>query len=292
MKYLIPVLVGGAGAIVVVTTAFAQAHGAFAGRATLMPYLYGYAAALTLLLIAGAMAVKAAKQDKLSQSPPSPPPAVSVHLENIGNPIHDQSYRQAIAASQPAEEPRPVPMLEVIDDKNILIAYNGREWYEQDAGASHLITNKPNAHVIVFRKKPALPGESSLPLSRVSAHLTFRGKDGSQLLIDFGTWLREYTHYVNFVRAETHSLILSSGAKADGKIDGRVYAFDNPHHTDPRHLHFSSAIVVRAPTKKMLMDNCSEVEIVLMADQTTVYHDTFTFFLDPDGTMRNFNVAS
>ena len=55
---------------------------------------------------------------------PLPPPAVNVHFENIGNPVHDQSNRQTIAASQPAQEPRPSPMLEVIDDKNILIAYN------------------------------------------------------------------------------------------------------------------------------------------------------------------------
>jgi hypothetical protein len=192
---------------------------------------------------------------------------------------------------KPKKELLPSPMLEVVEDKNILIAYNGREWYEEDPRAPHLISNKPNAHIIVFRKKPALPGESSSPLSRVSAHPTFRGKDGSRLVINFGTWLREHTHYVNFVRAETHALVLSSGVKADGKIDERVYALDNPHHTDPRHLK-PPGIVFGAPTEKLLMDSCSEVKIVLMADQTTVYHGTFTFFLDPDGTMRNFNVAS
>jgi hypothetical protein len=196
--------------------------------------------------------------------------------------------------AEPKQELLPSPMLEVIEDKNILIAYNGREWHEEDPGTPHLISSNLNAHIIVFRKKLALPGESSSPLSRVSAHLTFRGKDDSQLVINFGTWLREYTHYVNFVRAETHALVLSSGVKADGKIDEcRVYAFDNPHHTDPRHAkHHSGIIVVRAPTEKPLMDNCSEVEIVLIADQTTVYHGTFTFILDPDGTMRNFNLAN
>jgi hypothetical protein len=63
MKYLIPVLVGGATATVAITTAIAQAHGAFTGNASLKPYLYGYGAATLLLLIAVITAIKAGRQE-------------------------------------------------------------------------------------------------------------------------------------------------------------------------------------------------------------------------------------
>jgi hypothetical protein len=63
MKYLIPVLTGGATIAAAVTTALAVARGAFTGHVRLTPYLYGYGAAVALLLIAASMAVRAAKQE-------------------------------------------------------------------------------------------------------------------------------------------------------------------------------------------------------------------------------------
>jgi hypothetical protein len=63
MKYLIPVLMGGAAISVTITTAVAQAHGAFTGNASLKPYLYGYGAAATLLLIALIVAINAGRQE-------------------------------------------------------------------------------------------------------------------------------------------------------------------------------------------------------------------------------------
>jgi hypothetical protein len=205
--------------------------------------------------------------------------------------IGSEFFRQP-EAPQPKSAPAVTPLLEVIDDKAILIACNGGEWYEEDRSNPHLISNKLNAHILVFRKKPALTGEASPPLHRVTAHLTFRGRDGSQLLIDFGTWLREYTHYVDFMRAETHALVLSTGVRASGKVDENVYALDNPHQTDPRKARFQSGIrIIKAPTEKPLMANCCEVEIVVVAGNTTVYHDTFKFSLDPEGTMRSFGSA-
>ena len=59
MKYLTPVLVGGAAITAAITTAIAQAHGAFNGRVPPTPYFYGYAAAVVLLLIAAAIAMSA-----------------------------------------------------------------------------------------------------------------------------------------------------------------------------------------------------------------------------------------
>jgi hypothetical protein len=63
MKYLTPVLVGGAAITAAVTTAIAQAHGVFNGHASLMPYLYAYGASAVLLLLAVAMAIHAGRQE-------------------------------------------------------------------------------------------------------------------------------------------------------------------------------------------------------------------------------------
>src|SRR5947207_5084622 len=53
MKNLIPVLMGAAAIIAAITSAVAQAHGAFIGNAWLRPpYVYGYAATAILSLIA------------------------------------------------------------------------------------------------------------------------------------------------------------------------------------------------------------------------------------------------
>jgi len=64
MKYLIPVLVGVAGTIAALTTALAQAHGALIGGAWLRPpYVYGYAVAALLVLIAVATAINTVMQE-------------------------------------------------------------------------------------------------------------------------------------------------------------------------------------------------------------------------------------
>jgi hypothetical protein len=61
MKYLIPVLVGGA--TIAVTTTLALTHGAFSGRASLVPYLLGYGIALALLIFAGVIAVDSHRRE-------------------------------------------------------------------------------------------------------------------------------------------------------------------------------------------------------------------------------------
>src|SRR5207249_2117556 len=68
MKYLIPVVLAGVSAIVVVTTAIAQAHGAFTGHASLIPYLCGYGVAAILLVIATVMGLNITKQERLADS--------------------------------------------------------------------------------------------------------------------------------------------------------------------------------------------------------------------------------
>ena len=66
---MIPVLVGGATITVAITTALAQANGAFNGRVPLTPYLCGYAVAFILLCTATAIAMVARREKSL---PPSP----------------------------------------------------------------------------------------------------------------------------------------------------------------------------------------------------------------------------
>jgi hypothetical protein len=58
MKYLIPVLAGGATITAAITTAVAQAHGAFSGQTPLRPYLVGYGVAAVLLVSAGVIALR------------------------------------------------------------------------------------------------------------------------------------------------------------------------------------------------------------------------------------------
>jgi hypothetical protein len=259
-----------------------------------------------LYILAVILAIIHWKREKRENEkpPPLPPqPAIGNITQNVeANPkqeqhfhIGDEFLRQIRKTVEIPEPPPPLkstpvvtPLLEVIADKPILIAYNGREWYEEDPSNPHLISNKLNAHIIVFRKQPAIPGESSAPLLRVTAHLTYRGKGGSQLLVDFGAWLREYTHYVDFIRAETHALILATGVRAGGKVDANIYALDNPHQTDPRRTRFRSDLTISAPTEKPIMDDCCELELVLVAGHVTVYHGSFDCALNPEGTMRHF----
>jgi hypothetical protein len=64
MKYLITVLVGTAGIIATITTAVAQAHGAFIGRVPLKPYLYAYAVAGALLMFAVLSAINTSRLER------------------------------------------------------------------------------------------------------------------------------------------------------------------------------------------------------------------------------------
>jgi hypothetical protein len=64
MKYLIPVLLTGAGIVAGVTTSIAQAHGVFNGHASFTPYLFGYGPVAILLVLAATFAVNAHRQEE------------------------------------------------------------------------------------------------------------------------------------------------------------------------------------------------------------------------------------
>ncbi|MBZ5667309.1 MAG: hypothetical protein LAO30_22245 [Acidobacteriia bacterium] len=82
MKYLIPVFIGGATITAAITTAVAQAHGAFIGNVSRTPYLVCYGVSAVLLLIAVVFGINAHRQESphvvgtllpLSASPPPAP---------------------------------------------------------------------------------------------------------------------------------------------------------------------------------------------------------------------------
>jgi len=112
MKYLIPVLVGGATITVAITTALAQAHGAFNGHVSLVPYLYGYGAAAVLLVIASVLAMNAHRQEEKKDAAPPPIPSpvqentqtVSQHFSPQFNPQIHIGYPAAHKAPEPDDD--------------------------------------------------------------------------------------------------------------------------------------------------------------------------------------------
>jgi len=70
MKYLIPVLVTSATITAAITSTVAQGHGAFAGQTPLRPYLFGYACASVLLLMAGIFAIITQKRESQAVAAP------------------------------------------------------------------------------------------------------------------------------------------------------------------------------------------------------------------------------
>jgi hypothetical protein len=95
MKYLIPVLVGGATITVALTTALAQAHGALSGNASMTPYLCGYGVAAIFLVIASILAVNAHKEEKPTTKEVPPAKAEDVRLEHLLAVVEDKTEVQA-----------------------------------------------------------------------------------------------------------------------------------------------------------------------------------------------------
>jgi hypothetical protein len=190
MKYLIPVLVGGAAAIVVVTTALAQAHGAFTGRLPLTPYLYGYAAALVLLLIAAAMAIKAAKQDKLSQPPP--PTALNQNVKQEANPYIEVHVGDELLRPRPAAPPKPKP-------SRCNIQFTGVARTEmRESNVLSLYAGQSVPFVTAAFENRAIEGqELRIPIAK--ARLIFRDRDGRPTAdISNIAWIPGDIRYVTF----------------------------------------------------------------------------------------------
>jgi hypothetical protein len=194
MKYLIPVIVGLAAATVVITTALAQAHQAFTGQVPLTPYLYGYAAALVLLLIAAAMALRAAKQEKLSQTPSALPRIhIENRLENIGNPIQKQSNEQRLSTplSEPARKVEPPEVKPLPSHTSRLNKFS------QFAGDTPML-------LVPFRNDSVVGQDLEF-----SAHIIYRTCDGKEIAdVARGTWfpLTRNPLYTNFETGMTREI--------------------------------------------------------------------------------------
>lgn len=104
MKYLIPVLAGGATITAAITTAVASAHSAFSGHVLLRPYLVGYAVAAFLLIAAGVIAFDSHRRESrlvlaAETTRTQGEQTLRFVLDVVGNqPLSSQLFRLAIPA--------------------------------------------------------------------------------------------------------------------------------------------------------------------------------------------------
>src|SRR5258708_33503921 len=239
-----------------------------------------------MLCVACLVSSEQQQEKKRDPSASLPPIHIENRLENIGNPSHDQSTRQTVTTPPPAREPELHPELELFDCKPTVIFYGKAVWREVDLNDPNLKDHPPNACIAIFRKKPVLTGQKSIPANGVTAHLTYRNEKGEQQIVNFGTWLWEYANRVDFVRGESHALDLSSSTRAGKENDGKTYVLDNPHDINPfTRVRFRSGMVIYAPDEKPMLPDCSEVEIALVSKNVTVYDGKFTCSVKPDGTV-------
>jgi hypothetical protein len=271
-KVGIPLAMGGifSGAAV----AIANANGWFVGHPYLFYIFAGGAVAMVAVAIVGAVIDSVRKPHKEKEAEP-PRIHIENRLENIGNPVHDQSTRQSIVPPLPITRAQLHPELELFDCKPTVIFYGRTTWGEADLNDLNLKDFPPNACIAIFRKKPAPTGQEAVPAYDVTAHLTYRNEKGEQQIVNFGTWLGEYSHRIHFTRGESHSLVLSSAARAGKEGDGQVYVLDNPHEVNPfTGARFRSGMVIYAPDEKLMLRECNEVEIALISRNVTVYAGT------------------
>jgi hypothetical protein len=240
-----------------------------------VPYLAGL---LVLSLIAAVISfVKAGRQSENKITPPPRKDApINIHLENIGNPIHDQSTRRTIAPMPSVPEVKRNPEIELFDCKPGFIHYEGSVWSEADPSELDPKEDQPNACLAIFRNKPAPAGQVGVPAYEVTAHLTYRNEKGERQIVNFGTWIGKYEHRIDFTRGESHALVLSSSTRAGKEKDGRVYVLDNPHAHNPFTPRFRSGMTIYAPDEKPMLVDCNEVEVSLICKNITVYSGKLT----------------
>jgi|SRR5579864_2436132 len=212
-------------------------------------------------------------------------PRFNINVSPNISPVISTNQSSATAASPfpQTEQISRHPQLELLDWKPVLIAYGGWSWCEPNLDEFIPSSEGPNAFIAVFRNKPAPTGAEGTPAYEVTAHLIYRSRDGKQQIIDFGTWLNEYTHFVDFKPGTSHSLILSSKTRVRGFDDKTVYVFDNPASFNPRTRRMRAGITIHAPQEKPMLTDCCEVEISLTSKNITVYHGKLSCKNTPGG---------
>lgn len=269
MKPSIAVPLGIGGILAAIGTSIASTNGLFAGHPYLAYWFWAASSAMIAIAVAGWLRGRIKEPIKDSETKTHPP--INIHLENIGNPVHDQSTKH-VATSAPvlAREAKTHPNLELFDCKPGFIFYGNSVWCEADLSELDPKEHQPNSCLAIFRNKPAPPGQAGVPAYDVTAHLTYRNKKGEQQIVNFGTWVGRYEHIIDFTRGESHALVLSSSVRVGHEKDGRVYVLDNPHSYNP-FRQFHSGRVVGAPDEKLLIADCNEVEVSLICKDVTVY---------------------
>jgi len=183
----------------------------------------------------------------------------------------------------PPQQPKPCPELELIDWKPTMIGYE-RTWVELNVARLRLVEWKPNAFVAIFRNRPAPPGEETIPAYGATAHLIYRNQMDEQQIVNYGTWLQKYEHFADFDSATSHALVLSSSVRAGKEADGKSYVFDNHNQFNIFKVPYAaSGRVIHAPEEKLLLDECSEVEVSIVSRNVTLYHGTFRRVLNSSG---------
>jgi hypothetical protein len=252
------------------------------------PLLFSVSGALYLL--AGILALINYKRERKKEAtiPPSLPSPQAQHNEQRveANPRIEQNVYVGERHAPPAPAPvptRPLPELELIDCKATMIAYSS-QWEEVNPVNLGTAQFKPNAFVAIFRNKPAPQGKAGTRADHATAHLIYRNEKAEQQVVDYGTWLGYYEHAVDFKASESRALILSSKV-AIGHTDG-TYVFDNPHKfnvfSNPR---FYRGQIIYAPTPKLLLRECSEVEVAIISNNVTLYHGRLRHIEDSSGEM-------
>ncbi len=172
-------------------------------------------------------------------------------------------------------EPKPHPELELIGCKATMIGY-GSMWFEINPVSLEPNQWKTNAFVAIFRNKPAPPGKQATPAHYATAHLIYRNEEGEQQIVKYGTWLGKYEHSADFKSGESQALVLSSTVRAGHQKDKGTYVFDNQHKFNIFNSpHSASAKVIRAPEEKLLLPQCSELEVSIVSENVTLYQGTF-----------------
>jgi hypothetical protein len=175
----------------------------------------------------------------------------------------------------PPPQPKPRPELELIGCKATMIAYGS---FYEEINPLRLGPDQwePNAFVAIFRNKPAAPGKHTPSADYATAHLIYRNEKGEKQIIDYGTWLGKYEHSADFKASTSRTLVLSSMVRVGHPSDGKIYVFDNPNKFDIFSVPYAaSGKTIYAPEPKLLLPECSEVEVTIVSDNATLYQGMF-----------------
>lgn len=228
MKYLIPVLVGGAAITAAVTTAIAQAHQVFNGNAPLTPYLYGYGAAALLLLLAVVVAVNASRQESKSQAPPPAPPPVEVHQDNKpiikqeANPqfyFGSEFFQRKVDIDSPPTSPAP-PNLHLGHPQMFTMYLVHDEWIP---AVHHKSRNAFPRYSVMMAELKNIAEANTGPAHEIKAELVLFAPDNSVSVYGPLSWAETDCNTVNIEIGDGQYLLLAALMPEPQRTDVRKW---------------------------------------------------------------------